>query len=274
MSDTTSLRPARDGENLFVRHWTLDDEPKATILLVHGLSEHVGRYVHVAEHFVSNGFEFIGYDHRGHGQSTGDRIDLRSFDHVLDDMEILVRDARRPGVPLVVYAHSFGGLVATRYAQSGRPQPDAYILSAPGLDAGLSLPLRIVLKALAPLLPRLRVDSPVKGDQLSRDPAVGTAYHADPLVFTKGTVRFGNVALRAQVAARASVDAIDRPTLVIHGTEDTVVPPAASAPLAASEHVERKMFPGIRHELHNEPESQEVLAYITRWLENRLDELT
>ena len=255
-----------------MRHWSLD-EPRATILLVHGLSEHVGRYVHVAEHFLEHGFEFLGYDHRGHGQSTGDRIDLEDFDHLLDDMEILVRDARRPGVPLAVYGHSFGGLVATRYAQSGRPQPDVYLLSAPALKANVPAPIRVALKTLAPLLPRLRVPSIIKGDQLSRDPAVGDAYFSDPLVFTKGTLRFGGASIAAQAAARASIGAIDRPTLVVHGTDDTVVPPSASAPLAASEHVERKMFPGIRHELHNEPESPEVLAYMTRWLESRLDEL-
>ena len=98
------------------------------------------------------------------------------------------------------------------------------------------------------------------------------AYFSDPLVFLKGTLRFGGALIGAMDAARSSIAAIDRPTLVVHGTDDTVVPPAASAPLAASPHVERKMFPGIRHELHNEPESPEVLAYITRWIETRLDE--
>ena len=272
MKDKTSLHRTRDGETLFVRHWPLDD-PRATILLVHGLSEHVGRYEHVAEHFLSHELEFLGYDHRGHGQSTGERVDVSSFDEFLDDMEILVREARRPGVPLIVYGHSMGGLISTRYAQSGRPQPDAYVLSAPALQAEVPAPLRIVLKGLSPLLPKARVPSTIKGDQLSRDPAIGDAYFSDPLVFLKGTLRFGGALIDAMDAARASIAAIDRPTLVVHGTDDTIVPPSASAPLAANPHVERKMFPGIRHELHNEPESPEVLAYITRWIESRLDDL-
>ncbi len=272
MKDTTSLHRTRDGETLFVRHWPLD-EPAATILVVHGLSEHIGRYEHVADHFLSHGMEFLGYDHRGHGQSTGERVDVSSFDEYLDDMEIMVREARRPGVPLIAYGHSMGGLIATRYAQSGRPQPDAYVLSAPALQAEVPAPLRLVLKGLSPVLPKLRVPSTIKGDQLSRDPAIGDAYFSDPLVFLKGTLRFGGALLDAMEAARSSIAAIDRPTLVVHGTDDTVVPPAASAALAASQHVERKMFPGIRHELHNEPESPEVLAYITRWIESRLDEL-
>lgn len=273
MKDTTRLTSTRDGETLFVRQWPLD-APKATVLLVHGISEHVGRYVHVADHFFANGFEFVGYDHRGHGQSTGDRIDLESFDDLLDDMEILVRETRRPGVPLVVYGHSMGGLIATRYAESGRPQPDLYVLSAPALDAEVPAPLRMVLKAIAPVLPRVRIPSTIKGHQLSRDPAVGDAYFSDPLVFIKGTLRFGGELIGAMSAARASISAIDRPTLVVHGTDDTVVPPAASAPLAASPHVERKMFPGIRHELHNEPEAPEVLGFITTWLDSRLEEVS
>ena len=134
-------------------------------------------------------------------------------------------------------------------------------------------PLKFALKGLAPFLPKIRVPSTIKGHQLSRDPEVGDAYFSDPLVFLKGTLRFGETFLGAMSAAQASISAIDRPTLVVHGTDDTVVPPSASAPLAASPHVERKMFPGIRHELHNEPESPEVLAYITRWIEGRLDEL-
>lgn len=272
MTDTTAMYPTRDGEELFVRSWPLD-EPKATILLVHGVSEHVGRYVHVAEHFLARGMEFVGYDHRGHGQSTGSRLDVKSFDDYLDDMEIMVREVRRHGVPLVVYGHSMGGLISTRYAESGRPQPDAYVLSAPALDADVPAPLKLVAKGLSSLLPTVRVPSSVKGEHLSKDPTVGDAYFSDPLVFLKATARFGNELLSAMQAARASISAIDRPTLVVHGADDELVPPSASAPLAASSHVERKMFPGVRHELHNEPEAPEVLAYVTDWIEARVDDL-
>ena len=272
MSDTTRLLDTRDGIQLFIRSWTLE-KPTATILLIHGVSEHVGRYEHVADHFASRNIEFVGYDHRGHGQSTGNRIDVGSFDQYLEDMEIMVRESRRPGVPLIVYGHSMGGLVAARYAQSARPQPDAYVLSAPALDAEIPAPLKLLAKALAPLLPKVRVPPTIKGEQLSRDPAVGEAYFSDPLVFLKPTIRFGDQLLKAIAAARASVSAIDRPTLVIHGTDDEVVPPSASAPLAASSHVERKMFPGIRHELHNEPESAEILAFVTQWIESTVDDL-
>jgi alpha-beta hydrolase superfamily lysophospholipase len=129
-----------------------------------------------------------------------------------------------------------------------------------------------VAKLLATLIPRVRLHSPVKTHHLSRDPSVGEEYISDPLVFTKATIQFGDLYLKAMAAARASISAIDRPTLVVHGTDDEIVPPSASASLAASPHVERKMFPGIRHELHNEPESPEILAYITRWIESRLDE--
>ena len=272
MNDTTTLVEARHGETLFVRTWGAD-APRATILLVHGVSEHVGRYEHVAERFMGSGFEFVGYDHRGHGQSTGRRVHVESFSYYLDDLEQMVRVTRRPGVPLIVYGHSMGGLIATRYAQGGRPQPDVYVLSAPSLEAAVPAALKLVARGLGKVLPAMKGPSSVKGEHLSRDPAVGEAYFSDPLVFLKGTFGWGDQMLTAMAQARASVGAIERPTLVIHGTDDTLVPPSASAPLAASSHVERKMFPGIRHELHNEPESDEILTFVIHWIEARLEDL-
>ena len=116
----------------------------------------------------------------------------------------------------------------------------------------------------------MRMANSIKGEQLSRDPAVGEKYFADPLVETKATARFGAIFLSQMAAIRDDYDRLTRPTLVIHGADDELVPPHASAPLAALENVERKLFAGLRHEIHNEPEQDEVLGFVVSWLDSQL----
>ena len=131
--------------------------------------------------------------------------------------------------------------------------------------------LRAAARVFGKLAPRLRMKSSVKGEQLSRDDTVGEAYFADPLVHLSPTARFGWALLDAMTTARRDVSGITTPTLAIHGADDSLVPPSASASLAGVPGVERKLFPGLRHELHNEPEQREVLEFVARWIEDRLD---
>ncbi len=266
-SDTTLS--AIDGTDLHLRSW-VPSGASAQLVLVHGVSEHAGRYEHVARFFAERGFAVHAHDHRGHGLSGGPRLDVDRFDQYLDDLTLVVGRVHRSDRPLVVYGHSMGGLIATLHAESDRLQPDLYVLSAPALDAAASALLRAAAKVLSRVAGGIRLGTGIRGDQLSRDPAVGEAYFADPLVHLEGTARFGGTLLDAMRRARDSVSAISVPTLVIHGTDDTVVPPSASAPLAAAPAVERKLFPGLRHELHNEPEQNEVLRFVAGWIENSL----
>jgi alpha-beta hydrolase superfamily lysophospholipase len=233
------------------------------------LGEHSGRYEHVGDLLAGRGYEVTALDLRGHGASGGDRVDLESFSEYLDDVELLL--GKLPGdLPVVMYGHSMGGLIAASYGMSKRPQPDLLVLSAPALAAEVPAPLRIASKVLSRVRPGMRIQNSIKGEQLSRDPAVGEKYFTDPLVETKATARFGSVFLRQMDAIRDDYDRLARPTLVIHGSEDPLVPPHASAPLAAIAGVERKLFAGLRHEIHNEPEQEEVLGFVADWLDAQL----
>ncbi len=108
--------------------------------------------------------------------------------------------------------------------------------------------------------------NPIAGDQLSRDPAVGSAYFADPLVQPRSTARLGAELLRAMKRARSQLARLHVPTLVIHGGADTLVPTVVSEPLAGVAGVERRVLPNLRHEVLNEPEGPEVVAAIVDWL--------
>jgi len=270
MEFMTGTMPARDGVLLLTRRWERPD-PRATMLIVHGASEHLRRWSHVAEFFVERGYEVFAYDHRGHGGSAGHRIHVERFDAYVDDLADIASHVKRER-PLVIYAHSMGGLVATAYAESTYVQPDLLVLSAPALLANAPAPLRMAAKVLGRFAPHLRLRAPIKGHQLSRNEAVGEAYMSDPLVHLEGTSRWGAEFITAMDRARADVGLIRVPTLVIHGGDDSIVPPAASAPLAAVEGIERRVFPGLRHEMHNEPEASEVLGFIAGWLDDRLRE--
>lgn len=267
MTSTTGEIVASDGTTLLTRRWERE-APRASVLIVHGLGEHSGRYEHVAAFLVDRGYAVAAFDLRGHGASGGPRVDLDSFSQYLDDLEQMVGEVAEP---LIIYGQSMGGLIATSYAVSTRRQPDAYVLSAPALRAATPALLRLTAKGLTRVAPKLHLPTGIKGEQLSRDPAVGAAYFADPLVNTKATARFGSIVFAEMDRIAPLLPDITRPTLVIHGAQDELVPPAASAPLAGVAGVERKLFPGLRHETHNEPEQDEVLDFVADWLDRQTE---
>lgn len=258
-----------DGVVLFTRHWERR-EPDATLLIVHGAADHSGRWEHVGEFFSQAGFDTHAYDMRGHGRSGGQPMFVERFDEFGEDLEAMMGRVRVPGRPLIVYGHSLGGLVTLSYGVSDRPQPDLYVLSAPALGSTTPKILRAVAFVFGGLMPRVTAPTVFKKEQLSRDPAVGDAYEEDPHVHAKSSLRLGKEAFRAMAETKRHLNRLVTPTLVIHGADDELVPPAISAPLAALPAVERKVFAGLRHEMHNEPEADEVLDFVLRWLKRQL----
>ena len=205
-----------------------------------------------------------------HGESGDGTLDIERFDHFVDDIAHTIADIRTEGRPLIIYGHSMGGLITVLYGQSDHPQPDYYVLSAPALVAAVPAPLRVAAQFMGRFVPKFAIKSPVTKSHLSKDPAVGEAYVSDPKVYLKGTARFGKLFMDSMDRARSALHKLRVPTLVIHGAEDEIVPPRASAPLAGIDVVERRVFPGLRHEMHNEPEQDEVLGFVTGWIKSRL----
>lgn len=268
MTSTTAEATTTDNLTLLTRHWACS-EPRARVLLVHGIGEHSGRWEHVGDFLAGHGFDVSAFDLRGHGESTGARVDVASFEEYVDDLQLMFGDLPTD-LPRVIYGHSMGALIATSYAVSDRDQPDLYVLSAPALDADAPAILKLAARALAVIRPKTNLPNSIKGEQLSRDPSVGEKYFADPLVIQKATARMGAALLAQMGIVREELDKLSTPAIVIHGADDELVPPHASAPLAAIPGVERKLFPGLRHETHNEPEQAEVLGFVVAWLDDQL----
>lgn len=271
MNETTGTYTTPDGLALYTRTWAPDGEPQRGLLIVHGLGEHCGRWDHVARFFADRGYAVAAFDLRGHGESEGTRAYVGSFRDFVDDVQGIVESGLvRTDIPWVLYGHSLGGLIGAYYLAEDRPHPDAAVLSAPALEADVPGALRVAAQLLGRVTPKLAMANSISGEQLSRDEAVGEAYFADSLVYTKATTRLGMETFAAQDRSHKVIGNIDTPTLVIHGGDDPLVPPSASAPLAAVDSVERKVYPGLRHEMHNEPEQVQVLSEIAAWLDATL----
>jgi alpha-beta hydrolase superfamily lysophospholipase len=273
MPSQTDAVVARDGTPLFTRTWPARPagEPWALVLLVHGVAEHTGRYEDVGEWLAGAGLEVQAYDHRDFGRSGGRRGHVERWSQLLSDLQERVVALRRPGLPFVLYGHSMGGLICAEYCEGDRPQPDLLVLSAPGLASGHPRYLHWLAAVLGRVTPRWAPPLPL-GDfsVLSRDPAVAEAFANDPLAVHNQTARFGLEAFTAQSRASAAVGRIRIPTLVIHGEEDRLVPPHASAGLARLPNVERRLYPGLRHELHNEPEGRRIVGEVIDWMRTQV----
>jgi alpha-beta hydrolase superfamily lysophospholipase len=144
--------------------------------------------------------------------------------------------------------------------------PDALIVSSPALDSSTPGWMRAVARVLSRIAPTFALKNAFDGTVLSRDPAVAERYLADPLNHHATTTRLGAEALAEGVRARAALGRLSIPTLVYHGEDDRLVPTVSSEPLARVPGVTRRTWPGLRHESHNEPEGEAVIAAAVTWL--------
>jgi alpha-beta hydrolase superfamily lysophospholipase len=265
---------AADGTELTTRHWAMPDarRPWATLLMVHGLGEHSGRYEHVGARLAGAGIDVHAYDQRGFGASGGRRAWVDRWSRFHDDLaeRLAATRSMAAGGPVAVYGHSLGGLVALGYALSDRPKPDALVLSAPAIDAAIPAWKRGLVRILGAVAPNLPVRNSLATSVLSRDPQVGVQYVADPLNYHRTTTHLGVEFLREQARCRAAIGDLRVPTLVIHGGADRLVPTAASAPLGDLPTVSRRTYPALRHEVHNEPEWESVVDDVIGWLREQV----
>ena len=268
MASTTERVRAADGTELLIRHWPSRAGAWGTVLIVHGLAEHSGRYEHVGDRLAQAGAEVVSYDQRGWGASGGPRAYVDDWSQYHGDLEERLAAARAAadGRPVAIYGHSVGGLISLGYAVTDRPQPDAYVLAAPAVEGDVPAWQRVVARGLNVVAPKTLLRNAFGVTVLSRDPAVGERYLADPWAFHKTSVRFAVLAFAEQKRVLGSLDRLRVPTLVIHGGEDRLVPTASSERFAELPTVTRRVLPGLRHEVHNEPEGPEVVDEIAAWL--------
>ncbi|MFP4323155.1 MAG: lysophospholipase [Anaerolineales bacterium] len=265
-----------DGLTLHVYHWPVP-EPQGAVLLMHGLSEHLGRYDHVARALNAAGLAVWGADHRGHGRSTGEpRGHVHAIPRLADDQALLWArmKAAHPDIPRFVIGHSMGGNVATHFALRHQDEMRGLVTSGAGLILNVSGVLVPTVRLLAGVAPLASSPSSLPSSTLSHDPEVVRAYDDDPLVY-HGNPRFGTI----QALIAGGQDALQRaeslhiPLLIMHGSADELVPARASQALyggASSADKTLKVYPELYHEIFNETDKAAVLADLTAWLQAHL----
>jgi alpha-beta hydrolase superfamily lysophospholipase len=250
-------------------------ELRGMILVVHGVAEHAGRYRHVADRLVGLGLRVVVPDHRGHGRSGGKRLLVRDLSEFTADLETLRRLEVVDGRPTYLLGHSMGGEIALDYALDHQDALAALVLSAPAVLPGddINPVLMRVAKVLGRLVPGLPGQK-LSSASISRDPAVVKAYDEDPLVFRGAlSAGIGGAMLRTMEGFPSRLPSLRLPLLVLSGTEDKLVNPEGAKlvdRLAGSTDKTLKMYPGLYHEVFNEPEQDLVLGDLTDWLKAHL----
>jgi alpha-beta hydrolase superfamily lysophospholipase len=272
----TLTRP--DGMNLFVRDWPTANPATArgSVLIVHGLGEHSGRYEALARWLNERGLWVRAPDLRGHGQSGGARGVIRRDDDHLQDIAAMIEalQAASGQVPFLL-GHSMGGLIATAIAVRRMLPLRGLVASSPALDAGLSLPQRLLVGAMLRLAPHKAVRNGLAVDAISHDIHVVSAYKNDRLVHDRICARLAHFIHTEGVNARVQAGLLNVPALLLYAEADRLVNPAGSREFAATAPaawLTAKGYDGAYHELFNEvPQYRDaVLADLDAWLERQL----
>ncbi|MBM3153218.1 MAG: alpha/beta hydrolase [Chloroflexi bacterium] len=259
--------------SIYYQAWLPEGKVKAVLLLVHGLGEHCGRYAHVAERFTPSGYAIYGLDHIGHGKSEGGREVVDRFEDFTANLAIYhnMVKAWQPGKPVFLYGHSLGGLISTYYLLDRQSEFKGAIISAPPVKIPANVsPMTVTMgRALSILAPKAGVLG-LDTSGLSRDPQVVQAYVNDPLVFHgKTPARLAAEMLRAMQAVTAGVGKITLPFIVIQGSADRLVDPSGAQMLheqAGSSDKTLRVYDGLYHEVHNEPERETMFKDLEAWL--------
>jgi len=257
--------------------WTPEVAPRAVLVLSHGLGEYARRYDHVAQCFGEAGLVTYALDHRGHGRSGGKRVLVRDIREYTADFDTLVGIATREhhGLKCIVLGHSMGGGIVFAYGVERPDNYDLMVLSGPAVAAQdqVSPLLALTAKMLGAVVPGLPAQE-LDVDAISRDPAVVAAYKDDPLVYHgKVPAGIGRALLQVGETMPRRAPALTAPLLVVHGSEDRLIPVAGSQRLVecvGSTDVELKVYPDLYHEVFNEPEREQVLGDVVSWITARL----
>lgn len=273
MKHVESNWKSSDGLKLFAQGWEPDVMPfKAIVCLVHGIGEHSGRYAHVAEAFAKEGYALFAVDLRGHGKSEGLKGHADSMEILLQDVDVLLKQAkvRYPGVPLILYGHSLGGILALHYGLKRKPDIKGVLVTSPALHSSLEQQPSKVLaaKVLGFLVPKVAIASGLDVTALSHNPEVIKAYNNDPLVHDKISVGLGKILLQVCTYNLEHAAEFPLPLMLIHGKEDAIAFPSSSIEFAKplEDRCTIVLWEGGYHELHNEPFQKEVFKTMVDWM--------
>jgi len=260
---------------IFTRHWEPQDEPKANLVICHGVNSHGGQYISAAEEFSSRGLAVTALDLRGRGKSDGERFYAESIDDYVSDLSLAIELGRskHPELPVYLLGHSAGGVTSVSYALDYQDrlaglicESFAFRVFAPNFALKL-------LEGASHVAPHAHVLK-LKMEDFSRDPEWVSQLNADPLTLDE-IQPVATVAAFARAGERFEREfgRITLPILIMHGTADHATRPDGSEQFyreAGSPDKTLKLYEGHYHDLLNDLGREQVMDDIVAWLDARL----
>ncbi len=271
----------KGGIEIFFQKW-IAEKAKAAIILVHGVGEHSGRYENLLKSLADKKISVFAIDHRGHGKSDGKKGHIDSFMDYVYDLKLFLEFIKEEnkGLPVILFGHSMGGVVATKYAMTYPDDLSMLVISSPGYKPAFEVPAwkLAVSSFFSSRISTLTFPSGLNVADLSHDQDTVTAYQNDPLVHNKVTARWAVEFMRAGQECLSNAGSIKKPLLVFHGKEDKICDVHAAEQFYkdASSYVKKLfIFEGLAHETMNETpaERAKVLNDVTGWILKNIDSL-
>ena len=263
------------GGRIFTRHWPAEGNPRASLVICHGVNSHGGQYIRAAEDFASRGFAVTTLDLRGRGKSDGERFYVESIDDYVSDVSLAIEHGRslNSELPIYLLGHSAGGVTSTTYALDYQDRIAGLICESFAFRVfapNFALKLLEGASHIAPHAHVLRL----KMEDFSRDPDWVSELEADPL--TDDEVQpVATVAAFARAGERFEREfpRITLPVLILHGTADKATRPDGSQQFfdeAGSTDKTLKLYEGHYHDLLNDFGKEDVIEDIAGWINTRL----
>ena len=267
-----------DGLELFGQSWQPEKPPKAVVCLVHGLGEHIGRYAHVADRLTKAGYIILAFDLRGHGKSPGPRGHSPSYEAFMWDISTLLEISNKkfPQLPSFLYGHSLGGNLVLNYVLRRQSHLKGVIATAPWLCLAFKpSAFKIALgKMINYFWPSFSQKNGLDTKALSRNLEAVRFYESDPLVHDHiSALMFISTHQAGQWALKHASE-FSLPLLLMHGGADKIISVEAGREFAGKikENCTLKIWDGLYHEIHNEPEKEEVFKFLINWLDKEVSE--
>jgi acylglycerol lipase len=266
-------------------HWPSKNlrSPSALLILIHGLAEHSGRYEYLVEYYNKNNFAIISMDLRGHGQSAGRHVFIPTAEAIYQDMDLLLKQAKRmyPSCPAILYGHSMGGSLVLSYTLNRFPNKtdkcpyQAVVATGPWIRLARPYqpprPIFSIIRTVCRIRPSLNFRLRFDPRKITRDENIIVAYSKDSNVRRSATLSLA----RTIGGIAAKLDRIKCiyhiPVLIQHGHADSITSHNASARFSVrGKNIEFKSWPNCYHELHSEPEREEIFDFTLKWIRKKI----
>ena len=272
---TEEMFAGRHGTKIFMRSWRPATQPRAVVVICHGVNSHSGQYLWIGEQFRAAGFAVFALDLRGRGKSEGPRFYIDDVRDYTDDLSTLIAlaKAREPGIPVFLLGHSAGGVVSCTYALDHQAELAGLICESFAFQVPAPAFVIAIIKGLGRVAPRLPVLK-LKNKDFSRDPVAVRALETDPL--TQREVQPAKTVaalLRATDRMRREFPTLTLPVFILHGTADKATVPAGSQffyDTVGSRDKTLRLYEGHFHDLLNDVGKEAVMADIVAWIDARL----